>query len=153
MPECVVTFPIDAPVEVVWEVLDDYGAIDRWSPGVKRSYLTSAGPVGVGTTRYCAFAVGGATERIDVYEPCKRMTVNLIETFTSPLSGAVSDFTLTPVGKTTECTIHYSYTPNLVGRLLQRWMEKQLPQGIKGIASGLARECERRARESSKSPP
>lgn len=145
MPELAITRRIDAPVEVVWEVLDDYGAIERWSPGVKRSRLTSTGSVGVGTTRHCDFAFGGAIERIDVYEPNRRMTVNLVETFKLPMSGAVVDFRLRPVDTATELTFHYSYTPNLMGRLLATLLGKRLAAGLDGIVTGLQRECERLA--------
>lgn len=45
MPELSATYRLDASVEAVWEVLDDYGH-QRWSPGIKRSWLTTAGPIG-----------------------------------------------------------------------------------------------------------
>lgn len=143
MPELAVTRRIDAPVEVVWGVLDDYGAIQRWSPGVKRSRLTSTGPVGVGTTRHVDFAFGGATERIDAYEPNTRMLVNLVETSKLPMSGAIVDFRLRSSAEATELTVHYSYTPNLMGRLFGRLLEKQLPRGLDGVVTGLQQECER----------
>lgn len=143
MPELVITRRIDAPVEVVWEVLNDFGDIQRWSPGVKHSKLTSTGPVGVGTTRYCAFAFGGVTERIDVYEPNRRMTVNLTETFKLPMKGGLADFQLRPDGEATELTFHYSYTPNLMGRLLGGVFKKQLANGLNPLVNGLQKECER----------
>lgn len=143
MPELVITRQIAAPVDIVWGVLDDFGDIQRWSPGVKHSELTSTGPVGVGTTRYCAFAVGGATERIDAYEPNVRMTVNLIETFKLPMSGAIADFALRPHGDGTELTFRYGYTPTLLGRLLARVLRKQLSKGLEGLVTGLQQECER----------
>lgn len=30
---------VDAPPPAVWQVLDDFGNIDRWAPGVRRSVL------------------------------------------------------------------------------------------------------------------
>jgi uncharacterized protein YndB with AHSA1/START domain len=44
---------IEAPREQVWEVLAEIGSIERWNPGVKRSYATSAEPGGEGATRQC----------------------------------------------------------------------------------------------------
>jgi carbon monoxide dehydrogenase subunit G len=143
MPELAITRRIHAPVEIVWAVLDDYGAVQQWSPGVKRSHLTSAGTVGVGTTRHCDFAFGGATERIDAYEPFRRMTVNLVETFRLPISGALADFMLSPSGSATDVTIRYSYSPNLLGRLLGSLLARQVTKGINGIATGLQQRCER----------
>ena len=116
MPEFTITRQIAAPVESVWEVLNDFGDIQRWSPGVTSSELTSDGPVSEGSTRHCDFApLGGVNERIDKYEPNRRMTVNLYETFKLPISGAMADFNIGPDDGGTELTIHYSYTPNVWG--------------------------------------
>ena len=144
MPEFTITRQIEAPVEKVWEVLNDFGDIQRWSPGVSGSELTSEGPVKEGSTRHCDFApLGGVNERIDKYEPNRRMTVNLYETFKLPISGAVADFNLGAHDGGTELTIHYSYTPNLLGRLLKGTTDRQMRKGIGGMAKGLQRESER----------
>jgi hypothetical protein len=76
------------------------------------------------------------------------MTVNLVETFKLPMSGALVDFRLRPIDAATELTFHYSYTPNLIGRLLGKLLGKQLSTGLDGIVTGLQRECERRAAQS-----
>ncbi len=95
MPEFTITRQIAAPIEKVWEVLDDFGDIAKWSPGVKSSELTSDGPVRKGSTRHCDFSpMGGVNERIDTYIPNQQMTVNLYETFKLPISGAVADFNI-----------------------------------------------------------
>jgi hypothetical protein len=112
--------------------------------GVTASELTSQGPVGEGSARHCDFApLGGANERIDRHEPNKRLTVNLYETFNLPISGAIADFNMAAKGEGTELTIHYSYTPNLMGRLLRGTTDKQMRKGIGGLAKGLQRESER----------
>jgi len=50
----------------VWEVLNDFGDIYKWSPGVTASELTSEGAVAEGSTRHCDFApFGGVNERIE----------------------------------------------------------------------------------------
>jgi uncharacterized protein YndB with AHSA1/START domain len=144
LPEFTITRHIKAPVETVWEVLHDFGDIQRWSPGVTASELTSDGPVGEGTTRLCEFApFGGVHERIDLHRPNERLTVNLYETFRLPISGAVADFNIAPDGDGTMLTLHYSYTPNLLGRLVRGYTDKQLRKGIGGLAKGLQRESER----------
>jgi hypothetical protein len=50
----------------VWEVIDDFGDIQRWNAAVKASALTSGGPVGQGAaTGHCDFMpFGGVNERI-----------------------------------------------------------------------------------------
>jgi uncharacterized protein YndB with AHSA1/START domain len=127
MPEFTVSRRIDAPIEKVWEVLDDFGDIASWSPGIKTSALTSVGPVGEGTTRNCDFVgIGAVNERIDAYIPNERMTVNLYETFKLPISDAVADFNLAAVDGGTDLTIRYSYTLNRMGRVVKGTTDKQM---------------------------
>lgn len=147
MPEFTVTRQIDASLEKVWEVLNDFGDIQRWSPGVTRSKLTSDGAVREGSTRHCDFApLGGVNERIEKYEPNKRLTVNLYETFKLPISSAIADFNIAPHDEGTKLTLHYSYTPNLMGRILSGITANQMRKGIEGLARGLQRESERLAK-------
>lgn len=144
MPEFTITRQIDAPVEKVWAVLHDFGDIQRWSPGVTYSELTSEGPVSEGSTRRCEFApFGGVHERIDRHEPHERLTVNLYETSKLPISDAIADFNIAPEGAGTALTLHYSYTPNLLGRLMKGYTGKQMRKAIEGLAKGLQRESER----------
>ena len=144
MTQFTITRQIGAPVEKVWEVLDGFGDIAKWSPGVKSSELTSQGPVTKGSTRHCDFSpLGGVNERIDTYIPNERMTVNLYETFKLPISGAIADFKITASGDGTALTIDYSYEPNRLGRVAKGTTNKQMKKGISGLADDLQRESER----------
>lgn len=144
MNEFTITRQIDAPVESVWEVLNDFGNIANWSPGIKRSALTSEGPVAEGTTRHCDFApLGGVNERIETYRPKERMTVSLFETFKMPISDAIADFHLAAHGGGTNLTLELSYTPNRLGRVAKGQTDKQMRKGMTALASDLARESER----------
>ena len=144
MNQFTITRHIDAPVEAVWAVLDDFGNIADWSPGIKRSALTSEGPVGRGTTRHCDFVpLGGVNERIETYRPNERMTVHLYETFKMPVSAAIADFNLAAAGGGTALTLHVEYTPNRVGRVAKGTTEKQMRKGMNGLAEDLKRESER----------
>lgn len=139
-----ITRHIDAPVESVWEVLHDFGDIQRWSDGVTQSDLTSQGPVSEGSTRHCDFApFGGVNERIDRHEPNERLTVNLYQTFKLPISGAIADFNIASQAEGTDLTLRYSYTPNLLGRLMKRYTDKQMRKGIGALAKNLQHESER----------
>jgi uncharacterized protein YndB with AHSA1/START domain len=141
-----ITRQIDAPVEVVWEVLNDFGDIQKWSPGVKASELTSQGPIAEGSTRHCDFApFGGVEERIDRHQPNERLTVHIFGTSRLPISDAVADFNIAPYNGGTELTIHYSYTVNSLGRLVRGYTDKQMTKGIGGMARGLQIESERAA--------
>lgn len=144
MEEFTITRHIGAPVETVWGLLDDFGDIQRWNTGVKASELTSDGPVTQGSTRHCDFSpFGGVNERIDLYEPNVRMTVNLYETFKLPISDAVADFQLAAENDGTSLTIHYTYTLNRVGRVAKGTTDKQLRKGLGGLAEDLQQEAER----------
>jgi uncharacterized protein YndB with AHSA1/START domain len=146
MPEFTITRQIGASVETVWAVLNDFGDIYKWSPGVTASGLTSEGAVAEGSTRHCDcdFApFGGVDERIERYEPHARLTVNLFETSRLPISGAIADFLIAPKDGGTELNVHYSYTPNMLGRLLKGYTDKQMRKGIGGMAKGLEIESER----------
>jgi len=144
LPQFTITRRIEAPVETVWEVLHEFGDIQRWSPGVTDSELTSQGPVSEGSTRHCDFTpFGGVNERIDRHEPNRRLTVNIYETFKLPISGAVADFNIAPHDDGTDLTLHYDYTLNRMGRLVKSSTDKQMRKGIDGMARGLQRESER----------
>ena len=144
MREFIITRQIGAPVETVWAVLNDFGDIYKWSPGVTASELTSEGAVAEGSTRHCDFApFGGVDERIERYEPHARLTVNLFETSKLPISGAIADFHIAPKDGGTELNLHYSYTPNMLGRLVKGYTDKQMRKGIGGMATGLQVESER----------
>ena len=144
MPEFTIIHQINAPVEKVWEVLNDFGDIAEWSPGVKRSALTSDGPVSEGSTRHCDFApLGAVEERIDTYIPNQRMTINLYEISRLPISSAIADFNITARDNGTELTIHYDYTLNRMGRLAKGPTDKQMRKGIGGLAEDLQKESER----------
>ena len=144
MSEFTIEQHVDAPVETVWGVLADFGDIQDWSAGVKSSALTSDGPVAEGSMRHCEFApFGGVDERVERFEPNKRLTVDLFKTSKMPISSAIADFNLTPHDNGTTLTLHYSYTPNLLGRMMKRTTDKQMRRGIGGLAKNLVTESQR----------
>ncbi|MGI9615983.1 MAG: SRPBCC family protein [Acidimicrobiales bacterium] len=146
MTSFVITHEIDSPPDTVWEVLDNFGYIANWSPGIRRSALTSTGPVGAGTTRHCDFVpLGGVNERITRYEPKQRMTVHLYETFKMPVTEAVADFQLKPGRTGTVLTLQVEYTPNRLGRVASGATDKQMRKGMNSLVADLGRESERLA--------
>ena len=144
MPEFTITRHIDAPVETVWEVLHDFGNIQRWSSGVASSRLTSVGPVGEGSTRHCDFSpFGSVRERVDAHEPNERLTVAIHDTSRLPISDAIADFRISPDEGGTDLVLHYSYTLNRLGRFAKGYTDKQMRKGIGGMTKGLKQESER----------
>lgn len=146
MPEFTIRRQIAAPVDTVWEVLHDFGDIQRWNPGVKTSALTSEGPVTEGSTRSCDFApFGSVNERVSAHHEHERLTVHIYEAFKLPISSAVADFNIAPKDDGTELTLHYSYEPNFLGKLMRGRTQKAMEKGIGGLAKSLAVESERLA--------
>lgn len=144
MPEFTIIRQINAPVERVWDILDDFGDIHRWNPGVKASELTSEGQVTEGSTRHCDFAPFGAVnERIERHEPNQRLTVSLYQTFKLPISSAMADFQISAQDGGTELTLHYDYTLNFLGRMAKGLTGKQMRKGMDGLADALKEESER----------
>lgn len=148
MPEFTINRQIKAPVEKVWEVLDDFGDIATWNSGVKFSELTSDGPVSEGSTRHCDFVpLGGVNERIETYVPNERMTIDLFETFKLPISRATADFNIAATDDGTALTLNYSYELNRLGGIAKGTTDKQMRKGITGLADELQQESERIAAE------
>ena len=68
--------------------------------------------------------------------------MNLYETFKLPISKATADFSVAPKGDGTELNLHYSYTPNFLGRMMKGYTDKQMRKGIGGMAKNLQQESE-----------
>ena len=71
--------------------------------------------------------------------------MNIYETFKLPITGAVADFNIAAEDGGTQLTLHYSYKPNLLGRLMRGATDKQMRKGMAGMAKDLKVESERLA--------
>ena len=142
MPQVTVTKKVNAPIETVWEILHDFGDVQRWSSGVTRSELTSEGPVGEGSTRHCDLAPFGAVEeRIVHHDPQERITIELYETSKMPISSGVADITVAPDGDATDVTINLSYELGTMGRMMKGTTHKQMTKGMENLAASLELEA------------
>ena len=70
------------------------------------------------------------------------MTIAICEASRLPISSAEADFNLAPDDEGTRLTLNYSYTLNLLGRLLRSYTDKQLRKGIGALAKSLQVESE-----------
>ncbi|NNF62970.1 MAG: SRPBCC family protein, partial [Acidimicrobiia bacterium] len=110
MPSMTLSRHIGAPIDRVWEVLDDFGGIHTWNPGVATSALTTDGPVGSGSERFCELKPAGVIqERITHHQPGERMTVHIYEMTKVPLKEGIADFRLTEAAGGTDVSIDYEY--------------------------------------------
>ncbi len=71
--------------------------------------------------------------------------MDIYEAFKLPMKRATADFGLAPEGEGTEVTLHYRYEPNLLGRLMQGPLDKQMRKGMAGLLRGLQAESEHMA--------
>lgn len=62
MPKLIATTHINAPVDRVWEIMADFGAVYVYNPSVSTSVSTNDIIKGVGATRHCDLSPMGSVE-------------------------------------------------------------------------------------------
>lgn len=142
---------IDAPKDIVWDVLDDYGNIANWSAGIEKSFTTGVSATGLGAERVCE--LGGKKklqERITHYEPGEAMTINVFGVTGLPVKGSDTRFSVraNPDG-TTEASIDAEMTPKMPGivvKLMNGVIAGQVRKQFGGLLDELGTEAEQRAR-------
>lgn len=68
---------IAAPAERVWDVLSDFGGVDRWFPGAKEVRVEGAG---VGALRRVPVGTAEIVERLESLEPeARRFSYSIVE--------------------------------------------------------------------------
>ncbi len=93
MPQVSDAATIAASPAAVWAVLADFGAIERWSPVVLKSYLTGDAGSGPGATRHCdLFPRGEVEERIDGWDEGRSLVIAVAPN--GPMAAQTSTFTL-----------------------------------------------------------
>lgn len=144
---------INAPVEVVWAVLDDFPRIAAWSAGIKNSYTTGDGATatGLGAERRCE--LGGKKvldERISAYTEGESMTVDVWNVEGLPLKSSQVTFSVRATGPdTTEARVDGQVVPKLPGVLValaRPLMAKGIGKNFGGLLDELAAESESRVR-------
>jgi carbon monoxide dehydrogenase subunit G len=138
---------IDAPKQKVWEVLADFGAIDKSSPAVAKSHLTTEQKPGAGAEHLCEFAFVGASlkERIIEWNEGKSMKIDIYERKNVPLMKDMkAEFSVREEGGKTllRGTMEYEMTRGM-GNLINGIMMKKL--NIKNwnkVLAGFKKYCE-----------
>ena len=132
---------IDAPRQVIWDILADFANVADWNTGVNESHSTSDAANGVGATRHCDLGPGGAIEEtIREWEPNQSMAVSIDAATKAPIKGALGTFVLTgddagPI----EVTMQFDYTPKggPIGNLFGKLLDKQFTKGFHGFLNDL----------------
>ena len=144
---------INAPKDVVWEILDDFPTISAWSAGIKKSFTTGDTDkvTGLGAERRCE--LGGKKvldERISDYKSGESMTIDVWNVEGLPLKSSQVTFSLRDAGDgTTEAIIDASATPKLPGflvALMRPLIAKGVSKQFGGLLDELADESEARVK-------
>ena len=134
MPQLQREIVIDAPPDAVFAFLAQPERMPEWTPGVRSVQLTSAGPIGVGSTTETIVEIMGVKQtlvgRCTVFEPPHRLVVENA-TARGFSVGGVS------VGKV-QSTSTSELAPEAAGTRLHARLEYTVSAGfLTGLAEGL----------------
>jgi hypothetical protein len=128
-------------VEAVWKVLDEYGTVYKYNPGVETSEILGEKKTGLGARRVCNFYNGSSLkETIVKYVPNQGYSFELSD-FSLPLNRATSHFQLDPLtnGKSLlSVTIEFAPKFGPLGWLMAKLlMRPMLTKALNGLTKGL----------------
>ncbi len=125
----------------IWNVLDDFGNIFKYHPGVESSNILDKKKTGLGAKRICNFYDGtGLKETIIKYVPNRNYSVELSD-FSFPLKKATAHFQIESLNENGSIlSVTMEFIPKfgplgwLMGKLMMRPMLKKV---LNGMAKGL----------------
>ena len=132
---------MDNSVEAVWKVLDDYGTVYKYNPGVATSEILGEKKTGLGARRECHFYDGSSIkETIIRYVPNEGYSFELSD-FSLPLKRATSHFKLAALSQNKSLlsvTIKFEPKFGPVGWLMAKLlMRPMLTKALNGLTKGL----------------
>ena len=135
------TKKIDAPRQVIWDILADFANVAEWNTGVNESHSTTVAANGVGAARHCDLGPAGALEEtIRAWEPNEHMTISIDSATKAPINGGLGKFVLTgDDASPTEVALQFEYTPKggPIGNMFGRVLDKQFMKGFTGALNDL----------------
>ncbi len=130
---------IDAPVQQVWEVLADFGAVYRWAPSVSNSYSTSESSSGPEASRHCdVVGFGGIEETITEWNEGRGFAYSV--TGAGPISEGYSTWSIKPQGDKTLVYTDFRYGLRFgpIGSLMNALIiRRKAEQSLKKTLEGL----------------
>lgn len=139
MPDLTRAILVNAPIEKVWAVLANIGAVQDYSPGVAKSYLTSDNKEGVDASRHCELLPKGTVEeRIVDWHEGDQYSIEIYEGTEIPYIG-VAHFALEREGVGTIVTevMNYEPTTGLATDLEGKSLEGLVGKIVEGNLVGL----------------
>jgi len=158
MHEVSVTREIDAPKAAVWRVLDDFGGVAKYNPGVNSSGIVAGPDTGEGATRECVLDEGGRIEEeIVAYEPGSAYTVEFTDMGDFPLKENVVDLSVSDLDDSRSAvTMRARFTPKYgpLGWVMAKvMMRSKLAESFEETLDGLADYVQAEGREHDDAAP
>lgn len=147
---------INAPAEVVWDVLKDFGNVSDWAPTVTKSHYLNSITSGVGMGRHCDIeGFGSIQEYITYWEEGVGFTYSI--TPIGPLAESNSSWWLSRIDdKTTKLQFNLSYDIRfgLFGIILHKLViRKKLKQSLPETLAATKKQVENNYKLKLSMPP
>ena len=139
---------VDAPREVVWDALADFGGAWKYNPSVTSSRSLTAANRGVGAERHCDLTVAGATvqERILEWDDAGSYALEIYDgDKLPPIKNIIARLSVSEENGQTiaEGTMSYDTKFGPIGRAMDRFViSKQFGSAWQGIFAGLKHHAE-----------
>lgn len=144
---CMTTFikqlTIEKPIEKLWQVISDLKSVEKFHPGVKKSYLTNTLEKGLGAARICElYPSGKIIETVTEWKEGDGYLLKIepIEK-APPVKNFKGRFDLTKIdNEKTQVSVSISYDVKLgaIGILLNKLViQSKIEASIDGLLSGL----------------
>ena len=138
---------IEASAEKVWGVLADFGNVSIFNPNVTESHLTADKTNGVGATRHCDLAFGGASieERIVDWNEGSSYTIEIFDGSRNPFAQALGTFVVEPLDDNRSLvamSVELKAKGGIFSGLLGRALKGQSRKAITGVLAGLKHHVE-----------
>lgn len=130
---------VAAPVEDVWRVLADFGALSAWVPLIQHSCLLSERTEGVGAVRRVQIASQTLVERVTVWDEPTSLQYT-IEGLPPIVGAATNRWALRPAGDVTEVTLttEIETGPNPAKRAIAKKVLERMALASDAMLAGLA---------------
>ncbi|MEN8145468.1 MAG: SRPBCC family protein [Gemmatimonadota bacterium] len=138
---------IDAPKELVWDILADLGGIQNYHPGVTASYYNPGDRRGVGASRHCDLKPFGSVEETAIeWHEGESYTLRLHDgKRVPPFKHAAARLAVQPNGPGSVVTMELDYGLRfgLAGRLMDRMaVRSQFSKVLPALLTGLKEHAE-----------
>lgn len=133
---------INAPKNVVWAAVADFGGIYKFNPGVSKSYSTSSNNEGVGASRHCdLLPLGNIEERVTEWKDGEYYKLEIYDgQGLPPIENIQATIGIHEDGDAIVAYMKMQYESKLgiIGALMNAAMLKsQFTKTVEGILAGL----------------